>query len=316
MLHVPLPVVPALLAAFLTQPTLAQQERPPAAETHPAAAAQPAIEERVLPEIALQDVTLAQVLQKLREMDPDFQAVLAHNPMVDPNEPRLAELKLTRVTASQVLDAIEKAYPFVRVHPAASATGRPIWTVQVQGPQVVRAHAPEPVAKRTTTVYRLREALDQVEADSQPESRKAALDAVLELIEAALRADTPDKEQMPALRLHEPTETLVFRGTPEQAQLVYQTLTTLRPPSVRTSDLEYQLQQLAVRVAQLEARPAESGDQAGPSMGGRGMPPGPTGGREAPTPMGGRMPPTGGRMPPMTGGQTPSPSTQPQPTRK
>ena len=91
--------------------------------------------------------------------------------------------------------------------------------------------------KPVVKVYRL----DDIVTNLKAESSKKGLDDVLSLVQAALDEAGGDQ---PALKVHQATQMLVFKGTPAQMQLVEQVLDALRP---KESD-----QTMAVR-AELDA---------------------------------------------------------------
>ena len=72
---------------------------------------------------------------------------------------------------------------------------------------------------------------------------KKAIESVLSLLQASLETAGQGKGSL--LRLHEETETLLFKGSPEQAQLVERALETLLPPKeVIANKVQAQLDRL------------------------------------------------------------------------
>jgi hypothetical protein len=205
---------------------------PPGAQ--PAAAPAPKAAEpagKTLPEISLNDVGLPDIIAFLRDVDPGFQAVIAYAPGIPRGEPKIQELRLKNVTTDAVLHLLAETYPQINIE-AVSAGGEDgkgrIWTIRVgRDPRVdERDMALAPV----TTVNRLREIVDSVSDNARGAAeRKRAMDLVLSLVQAAV--ETAGRDGPPAVvKLHEGTETLVFKGTPEQVNLVQQTLASLEPP--------------------------------------------------------------------------------------
>ncbi len=220
-------------------------------------------EPALLAELNLSNAPLPTVVDFLRAADPSFQVVLASDPGVSVDQVMISELRLSKVTASQVLQALQIAYPQIEVMnmghggpPPFPMPPGPMGTVSSAAPAlwVVRVTAGRGSdSAQTTRVFRLREAIDQLQRDSQVKDRDAARAGVLQLVEAALRAaaaGTPDQEP-PQLQVHEPTDTLVFCGTRKELELLSGALDALRPPA---GDLHLAIYRLLRRVTALEKK--------------------------------------------------------------
>ncbi len=189
-----------------------------------------ASDEPVIPQIQLNEVTLQVVLDFLQEAAPGSQMVVVYEPGAEQSQPIITNLKLTHVTPGQVLQALGRVFPQLDVS-ASDEGGSIIYTVRVRNKQTRET-------VRVTRVFRMREAIDQVAREAADTDgaaprggRPQARNAVLALLDTALQAGgnpTP-----PQLQFHEPTETLVFRGTAEEASLVDEALAALRPRMTR-----------------------------------------------------------------------------------
>jgi hypothetical protein len=216
-----------------------------AEEGRPLTAVVRTTDEPTLPEFEMHDVPLQAVLEHLRDAAPQFQLVVVYEPGAPPDQPVITHLKLTRVTPSQVLEALSRVFAQVRVSRTEGAEPA-VWTVQIRAPR-------SPDATRITRVFRLREAIDQVARETTESDgpaargqRQQARSAVLALIDTALQADGGGSQPPPQLQFHEPTETLVFRGTKDEAVLVDDALGALRPRSTPAAA------QLSERLAAVE----------------------------------------------------------------
>src|SRR3954468_24195711 len=113
----PLALAGAMLAAGA--PTSAQKQseaRGVAEKKLPivAAATQAAAERpKVLPEVNVKGIALADLIDFLRDPDPAFQAVISYAPGVEPPGPIIQELRLKNVTADSVLEVLKQAYPYL-----------------------------------------------------------------------------------------------------------------------------------------------------------------------------------------------------------
>jgi hypothetical protein len=228
-------------AGSLSLPAWGQEAKPPATQK-PAAAAPAAPAERPmrLPEVKLEQVGFADVINFLRDVDPTFQAVVSYAPGVERGEPVIQELQLKNVTTASVLQLLAEAYPQVSLdETGVDAGGSQIWMIRVgpdpRVPEPTQDDGPPPPV---TTVHRLREIVDGLSADkADAAARKKALDGVMSVVQAALETQqaavggerTQRRADAVRLSLHEATETLVFKGPHDAAELVGETLTTLLP---------------------------------------------------------------------------------------
>jgi hypothetical protein len=263
-------------------PALAQEPAPPGAaakEGKPAAAAAttPANPARpmLLPEVKVEGLPLVEVLNFLRDVDPTFQVVLA-GPGAQGGGPIIHELKLKNVSAEAVLKLLAQTYPQISIDTvAADDQGSPIWTVVVGAPKPAGEGDPlfggagpgfDPAmgmpadrsAEPVTIVRRLRESIDHLAAGDSEEARAKARSAVLSLIQATIETQGGGGKAPATIKLHEPTDTLVFKGTAAQAQFVDEALGTLLPSKEnQQAALQKQAEHYAKQVGRLEARLAE-----------------------------------------------------------
>ena len=195
---------------------------------------------KLIPELKVVDVPFPELIEMLRQADPSFQVVVAYAPESDRNGPAIQELKLKNVSAESVLQLLAQTYS-LEINKTATEDGRPIWTVRVAAP-IQRGGLyggsgghDAGGSQRVTTVHRLREIVDALVSDTSKaeEFRKQARDGVVSLLQTAIDTEAADGRGgvKAVIKLHEPTETLVFRGTAQQAELVQATLDELSPPA-------------------------------------------------------------------------------------
>jgi hypothetical protein len=207
----------------------AAAQGPPAAEGIPTVAAAAAAQ-KLLPEVKVENISLADLINNLREADPSFQAVVAYAPGVEPPGPVVQELKLKNVTAQSVLDVLQQVYPFLEIRTVRVGDERQ--ESEVKTVVVNRDNREKrPASGRVTSVLRIREIVDDLEEDEGRKdvagARDRARSAVLSLLQAALQTTEPAGS---SLKVHEATDTVVFSGTGEQAVLVQETVQTLKRP--------------------------------------------------------------------------------------
>src|SRR5208283_1709994 len=110
---------------------------------------------------------------------------------------------------------------------------------------------PTVAGQPTVMVYRLTHLIRSNAAD-----RSKALNDILSLVQAALEAT--GSNQPPLMKVHAPTETLIFRGHPTQLEAVNRTLKALEPtpeeigPSRDLEQAKSEFAKLAGHTSQLE----------------------------------------------------------------
>ncbi len=172
----------------------------------------------ILAEVSLKNTPLTLVIEFLRATDPSFQVLVAG---ASADELVISELELRDVTAGQVLLALKEVYPQMEVS-HTDGNSPSIWTVRVS-PRF------DMDAELVTCVFRLREAIDELQQVGNVGDRVHARSAVLQLLEHALQMD-PSRKQSPAvLQLHEATDTLLFRGTQEERAVLQSAVAALSP---------------------------------------------------------------------------------------
>jgi hypothetical protein len=245
--------------------------------------------------VKVEGLPLVEVLNFLRDVDPTFQVVLA-GPGAQGGGPVIHELKLKNVSAESVLKLLAQTYPQIAVDTVAGDDqGSPIWTVVVAGPRPGEGGIPgvpgvpgfdpggfemmgdpgmpAPAAQPVTIVRRLRESIDHLAGGDSEEARAKARSAVLSLVQATIETQGGGGNAPAVIKLHEPTDTLVFKGTPFQAQFVDEALDTLLPSKEnqhaafqkQAEHYARQLGRLEVRLAELERKLAARGDAPTPS---------------------------------------------------
>jgi hypothetical protein len=235
-----LPVALLALMAGSTLPARAADPAPPA--VNPAGGPGGEASQRAIPEINFTSVPVDDVIVFLRDNVPGFQAVTVRDPDVPAGEPQVT-LNLRNVTLDQLIAVLSQAYPSLEWSTAPGTTIH-----------VVRVHAASGLTASRLHVYSLSQLVGnlagalQQQPIPQPgfgpggaaapppapggdmekqmqETRKRALNNVLSVIKAAL-AQVPDGNSA-VLQVHEETETLIFKGTPQQQEAVEQVLAAL-----------------------------------------------------------------------------------------
>jgi hypothetical protein len=203
-------------------------------------------EDKIIPEVAFNNATLETVVDFLRKSLPGFNAVIVRDNGVPADYPTISNLKLRDVGVGQLMEFIRTSYPGISLDRIAGPAG-PLYVIRVSnfGPYGGAVGIPGPIGmngapqapgaplpeQSFVQVYKLTDIVNTLAASKPdnmtPEQRtKGAMDDVLSLLQAAL-----DQTEGPnvVLKVHEPTQVLMFKGTPQKSAVVQQVLSTLQP---------------------------------------------------------------------------------------
>ncbi len=260
-----------IVAGSLALPVARLNAADPAPPTNALAPATKPVAPMIIPELNIgAGVKLSDVIDTVRDLTGTNIVVANSGALESLNAP---VMHLKRVTVQQVLDLITKAIPDVTTEQADNGEN-PIYIIHVKSdtpvppgggfagpmpPGIAPMAAPQlDPNHQFVAVFPLRDIVDQqMRLQGKPDA-KAALDAVLSLLQAAMdQANAGDKA---SLRVHEATQTLVFKGTAEFQQVLMQTLDALRPTddekkqAARTAELDRRDQEMADKLAQQAAQ--------------------------------------------------------------
>jgi len=186
---------------------------------------------KVLPQVEFDNISVDDAVNSLRDADPTLKVMLAYDP--DATAGQTINIKLKNVTAIDVLSLIHFAYPNIDLIPVQSQTGATMMLLKVHtSPQ-----PPPPVLR--VKIFNL----------SPIVSAGTSLDQVMSLIQAVL--DETQSDTKPVLKVHEPTKTLIVRGTIDQLNAVAETINALKPDQP-AGDLVTQYQRLMALQAALQ----------------------------------------------------------------
>jgi hypothetical protein len=209
----------------------AQQAPPmPAPTTEPIE-----IEDRLI-STRFENMRLEEVLDWIRGRVPGFNAVIVREPGVPEDYPTLPQnMELTNVTIGQFLAFLREAFANVSVK-RIDGPPAPLYVIRIDAPApggaVIQSPAEPPL---TVRVYRLKEITDALISQSQSVTTRAADEAttrtqaishVLSVVQAAL--DQAGEKTQPVLKVHEPTMTLIFKGTESQQDVLEEVLRALQ----------------------------------------------------------------------------------------
>ncbi len=198
--------------------------------------------DRVLPDVALDGVSLEDMVQYLQSQSPNFKAIVVREPGDEGGYP-MVRIRIKDVSVGLLLELLTTSYPGIDIS-TIDGKGGPIHVIRV-----VRQEGDKPKtgadASDGVRVYRLSAAIEQLvqtRAESQlfpaPDedkakpapARKEALNNILALVKAALTLTDGDRNP-PTLQVHEETQTLLFKGTQRQREVVEDALAALISPN-------------------------------------------------------------------------------------
>jgi hypothetical protein len=228
------PLAPAPPTPPTAGPPLAPQQEPAAIEGEP------------LPAQKLQG-PLDEILNQIKDKSKGFNSVIVRSPGVPESYPTLAPLTANGVTIGQFLQFIKTSYPGVEIS-RIDGPNDPLYVIRIALGNVPPWQLPgmpgnsQPVVDPTTgaamglppqptvKVYPLGNIVRAL-ADGKTgngDHTKQALDDVLSLVQATLDQAGASKDQT-SIKVHEPTLSLVFRGSPDKIALLDELLATLEP---------------------------------------------------------------------------------------
>jgi hypothetical protein len=258
--------LPALLAFALSAGSdcIVLAQNTPLAPATPTPAKPAGAENPVLNEIHFHGQSLGEAVDYLKKSCPGFQAVVVG----DGQQVGLPDIDLKNINRNQFIEVLKQTVPqlaidrvdgdsgtvfLFRFSTAAGGGGAPA------GPAMAAlVAAPSPSPPPTVQVYRLGPLLHSAnDAD-----RKKALNDILTLVQAALEAHGSANQAL--MKVHEATETLIFRGNADQTEVVQGALKALEPTTTENERAKLHEQMAAerdrmqVRLAQLDDRLKEA----------------------------------------------------------
>jgi hypothetical protein len=246
----------SILIASLAAISNAQQTPPPtttdAHSSHP---------EKIFSEFKVDD-SIDSVVARLQKDDPDLKLLVIRDPNAPPNQPHIT-LSLKNVTASDVLSVMSSIYPNVALNSISATTG-PIFTLKIVAPPSRDGLFGGPnqsgPPREEVKVYNLTLLVDgwisqnippDAKLEDLPTLRRKALDQIMSLVQAALSQASPQASK-PVLQVHEPTQTLVFKGTAEQRGIVQEAMNALQQ---RLNEQQRELARLKAMIGSLSTAP-------------------------------------------------------------
>jgi hypothetical protein len=186
----------------------------------------------VIPELNFNGNSLGDVVDFLRDVVPHFKVVLVRQGSPE-DDPKI-NVRLKEASLGQFLDVLKMAYP-VEITTVAGKlpTDGDVTMIRVIAPAHKEAgEASVRVYHLATIIESLRQHAGASGGDkaatekAMSEGQKASLNEVLSLVKAALGHV---EGAPPALEVHEATQTLIFKGTPEQRAALEDVLDSLDP---------------------------------------------------------------------------------------
>ena len=238
---------PSALFAFVlaaTMPALCAAQKPAlTTEVTPPRSSSP-VNDHLLGKVDFVGVPLQDAIDYFKDACPGFQAVIVHDPSCPDANPMLPNMSLKSLPLSQILEVIGKALPDLKVEKVSSRKGGNVWIFRVHGPAGAN-DASKDAGRPTMMVYRLSHLITALD-------RPKALNDVLSLLQAAL--DASNCKEVPLLKVHAATETLIFKGVPVQQEVVKHTLKALEPTAeeIASSNQFAQTQAVKAEVTRLK----------------------------------------------------------------
>lgn len=230
------------LLSLLALPSIALKSSAADAPTpSPAVVQKPAsppafTDDPIVPEINFNGVSLEDAISSLSDTFPKFKVAILRDPNVQPDFPTV-NLKLKGVSLSQFMELIQTANPTVESKEIDGPGGKIICLLVHAAPDghgAVMAGggagggiAPNAAIAPVVRVYRLSAILGLPSGGkTDPTAKKEAMNQALSLIKVALEQVGGEP---PVLRIHDETQTLIFRGSPAQEAMLENVMDALKP---------------------------------------------------------------------------------------
>lgn len=250
------------------------------------------VEDRLMPGERFEDVPLDDVLSFIHEAVPAFNVVVVRGPNVPANYPTIPRMTVKNITIGQFLQFLQESFPDLTVAPIEGPESA-LYVVRIPSAMMPEGLAvesrppqpggfpggmgmvggggglfeagPMPVISDTplVRVYKLSEIVASI-SGGQPDKQKQALNDVLSLIQAALEQIDDGGKDKAVIKVHEQTQTLLFKGTVNKQQVLEQIIQTLQPDvdpkqaskvrdlETMTSSLKREIDDREVRVVRLQ----------------------------------------------------------------
>jgi hypothetical protein len=209
----------------------------PAVE-HSAAASN--IETLPMPIAAIDQTTLDQVLHLIHDSNPQFNNVVIRAPGVPANYPTIPAMNFKNVTIGQFLQFVQVSFPGTTCFRIDGATG-PLYSFRISPENMFGGGGrggDDPFPKPNSVhLYRLTEVINNLADDNTAKDSKenkdtprqdrikSATDEVLSLLQAALDQTDPDGPCV--LKMHDPTLTLLFKGSAAKQSVLEDAIASL-----------------------------------------------------------------------------------------
>jgi hypothetical protein len=190
----------------------------------------PDLEKQPMPTESIdKPVLLDDELRAIHDAIPAFIWVTNRDGYAAADYPTLPRMTLKNVTVGQFLQYVQTAFPGVQCLRIDGPNG-PLYSIRISG-------NPNGAHNNHVRLYRLSEiinaqadeeaAKDKDVSKSRDDRVKAATNDVLSLLQAALDQTDPDGAM--SLKIHEPTLTLMFKGSLAKQEVLEEALQTLTP---------------------------------------------------------------------------------------
>lgn len=210
----------------------------------------PTADDPIVPDINFNGISLDDAISSLSDKYPQFKVAILRDPNVASDFPTV-NLKLKGVSLTQFMELIYTANPNLETREIEGPGGKIICLIVHAAPDGHGAAmgggggggaiAPNASVAPVVRVYRLSAILNLPSGGkADPTSKKEAMNQALSLIKVALEQVGGEP---PVLRIHEETQTLIFKGMPAQEAMLQNVIEALKPQPLETYVTERQAQE-------------------------------------------------------------------------
>ncbi len=178
-------------------------------------------EDRVLPELRFDNVSLDDITDFLRDVS-GVNIVVRRALGVPPDYPALGKIHLSNITTRQFLAFLNRTYdlPVERIEGPSGA----MYSIKIDVSSI--PSSARQLLNPQVRVFDLSEAINGIRIRRPADAKGDPLADTMSLLQAVL--DQSGEQPKPILTVHQATQTLIFKGSPRSADLIENTLVALR----------------------------------------------------------------------------------------
>jgi hypothetical protein len=238
-----------LLTAIFAQAALAQagggvgRARQLTSPSTPAS--RPASAGQLIPVAQFDNTPLEEALESIRGQVPGFNFIVVRDPGVPDDYPVLPKMSVKEISLGQFMEFLGTAFRGVSIREIDGVDSPPVYSIQIMnlsgrgdlgfgrggfggtrrgGPATQQA---TPREEMGTSVYRLTPIINGMVRNNLAKDPKQAMNDIISLLQTAV--DQAERRTQAILKVHEPTQMLIFNGSTAQQDVLNAAIRAMQP---------------------------------------------------------------------------------------